>query len=786
MRVAHEGKLDFFASGGTVEGWLSKSTFAAGQNATFAGKWDAGGGKGWQILVGDPVDVCDAGVCQARGRVTIKVGSSGQVRTLRTIEGVVLPAERTHLAVVHRRAANDAGQMVSDFEVRVGGAMYDLEPIGAALPTMAPASSTAPLDLGAGLDRLDDVRLWKTARTPDDLKGQARILYGTFASDPDLVARYEMDFDASSTRVHNSRYYTGADTSTTVKLHGLRMGALSVVADTSNQRLYAKLSLRVDRLADTGLYLGIGTAVDMPFRDEDLEIRGRLQLGGGAMFGEIYMPDVDMLRLGDLGRLVFGGFGQNGVAGDFDDGLFALVALRPELALELSAKLGWLRNGVTNTIGSAQVSADPDHFYANGQINLVLPVLGGIGVNGSFTFESGEGAVINGNVVIGGRNLVSGTIELDADHLAITVAISLGRIFGVELGSPTIGFSINWTDLEFCGSFGVNRLGVSCTVGVCIGASGVDPIFRCGNVAPCETDGDCPNSKFCLMGEWCAGDLANGFGPCNRDAMCQSGKCGALFGSQCYQPYTKGQDEFCFADDQCVQPLVCIDILGVGKCRQRLGYGQGPCDSDNECNTGYQCRSTGLMKRCVQTNRVYGQTCSYDTECTSGRCSGGYCQCTADSHCAQGQYCDSHVCRERGPCTSSGQCSSGKSCIQQLSGAWQCSPTYWSPPGGTCFAHTDCTVSSPYTAPTCVNASYGIGKCGCIADAQCASTHRCNAYACVARNINGAPCSRAYDCQSGRCSPLTAADLLAHTMFVLSVGQPSSPAVWWPQYARCY
>ncbi len=777
VQVAHESKLDFFANGGTIEGWVQKDT-ALSLPATFASKLTAT--TGWAITIDQP-DMCIDGSCPPRSRVVITARSGGVTRTVRTREGAIAPSTRNHLAVIWRPTPQT-------FEVRVNGVSLDLEEMNTPALTTGPASSSSALRLGQGLALIDDVRLWNVPLSADDIQGRSRILDPGFPKWTELVARWEFDFDKPAI-AYNSRWYAGSDGQTMTKLHGVHLSGSAPIDDPADQDLYARLSLRVDQPAETGVFAAVGTTVKIPVLVPDgMSARGRVRLGRGQMFAEAYVRNFEMLKLGNLGAFVIGGYGQNLEAGDFDDGVYARLQLKPDFALDINASLGWGSLASSRLIGTATLGANSGHVWASGSLNLTIPVplIGTTGLTGDFDFDTDRGMDINGNVVVAGRNLVSSGIYVDRDKLRVTASTNLGTVFGFNLGGPNISFTLNWSTGDFCGAFGWGDGSVNCTIGVCIGASGLDFDFDCGGISPCDVDGDCVASEFCMLGAWCKGDYQNGWGPCNRSAQCQSGACGALFGSQCYQPHTKARDELCFADDQCVEGLVCVDILGIGRCRSILGYNDWGCESSSECQAGLSCLDVGMSHRCLHANLTYGSSCQRDEECSSGRCHRGSCECNSDGHCPQGYYCDDHECRDRGQCSANSDCPSGKSCTYQMSGAWVCNPTNWSPQGGPCFSQSDCQASAAITSPFCFPLNQYAGVCACIGDAMCGAGYRCDVESktCVPKLGTYSICTRDDDCATGLCA-LLSWKITDHWNFVQAHGSPPSPHKYWPEFASC-
>lgn len=234
----------------------------------------------------------------------------------------------------------------------------------------------------------------------------------------------------------------------------------------------------------------------------------------------------------------------------------------------------------------------------------------------------------------------------------------------------------------------------------------------------CDGTGDCDEGEFCARRgpsrNVCETRRDEG-SRCGRAEQCDHGlECrGRPFG-RCVAPSNRGLGEECIRNAQCAS----VSCSNQGACQ---------CVDDNECGTGSYCRKGPLgigVNRC-EALRNDGRGCTRASQCASGRCSAGFCraqnECSGDGDCLADQFCHRagvNDCRARHAnghtCTRAAQCDSGR-----------CS-------AGFCRAQHECSDDGD-----------------CDANEFC---HTAGRNDCRARHPNGHVCSRAAQCESGRCS----------------------------------
>lgn len=169
---------------------------------------------------------------------------------------------------------------------------------------------------------------------------------------------------------------------------------------------------------------------------------------------------------------------------------------------------------------------------------------------------------------------------------------------------------------------------------------------RCAQL--CTNDGCCPKGYRCAdfgLQKACIPDT--GKCPsvrCSNDSNCGPGE--QCSGGTC-QPKPVNRDPktctACTSDSQCGGNSKCVGFKdNKARCLQ-------PCVADNFCPTGFNCSSILGGRYCTPPD--------------------GFCPCTSDSQCIQGEACKGGVCRPANcgygcACTQDDQCNTGYSCIQ--------------------------------------------------------------------------------------------------------------------------
>lgn len=103
--------------------------------------------------------------------------------------------------------------------------------------------------------------------------------------------------------------------------------------------------------------------------------------------------------------------------------------------------------------------------------------------------------------------------------------------------------------------------------------------------------------------------------------------------------------------------------------------GDGQCTDDSQCNTDEFCTAgvLDITRNVCNKKKSHGQTCTDKRQCSSDRCSWGFCadadECKSSSDCKSEQYCGDPIsgkqtCKDLKPhgagCTKADQCSTGR------------------------------------------------------------------------------------------------------------------------------
>ncbi|MEO0813988.1 MAG: LamG-like jellyroll fold domain-containing protein, partial [Myxococcota bacterium] len=186
VEVGHNSALQ--PSTGLVEGWVRRNGWSGTLAGELARKTD--GTNGWILGVGEQSD--------GLGRVQVQIANGGATRTLSS-DPIVPANEDAHIAWQF-----DGTEMALFHE----GSRLTVTDTG---PNIAPGSNSSALQIGRGMERVDDVRIWDTNRSASQIGGQSRQLptrfinpQGVVFADSPLVARYEFDWDRDGNTAYNS------------------------------------------------------------------------------------------------------------------------------------------------------------------------------------------------------------------------------------------------------------------------------------------------------------------------------------------------------------------------------------------------------------------------------------------------------------------------------------------------------------------------------------------------------------------------------------------------------
>ena len=246
-----------------------------------------------------------------------------------------------------------------------------------------------------------------------------------------------------------------------------------------------------------------------------------------------------------------------------------------------------------------------------------------------------------------------------------------------------------------------------CGTYVCSGLSASCP-------SSCTTDAACSTGNYC-NGSACVPKLATGT-TCTTANQCLTGFC--TDGKCCDSPCSGGCD-VCAAALGATANGTCT-VLGAGNagqnpsCSPRVCNGTshdcpGNCSADSGCASGYYCDLSG---QCLAT-LPNGSICSRDRQCTQGHCVDSYC---CDTACA-------------GSCDTCAMPSHEGSCQLMAAG----------------------TAGTPPCDPFVCTGSSAACPTSCTSAAQCAPGYTCTGNQCVSRKPLGATCNDGTDCKSTLC-----------------------------------
>lgn len=641
-----------------------------------------------------------------------------------------------------------------------------------------PGTNLLELEMGRGFTRFDDVRFWDVIRTPAEIEGESLFLTSgaggssaAYASDPDLIARWEIDFDeGGEDDVYNSRVWEGGS-----KLHGTYESGAQAVVKSADQDIYVKLALRVPGAKGSedgpGMWMQAGAKLDIPFLG-DISAAAQFQLATDGIFGSFYAREIQLLPTA-LGEFYVGGDGPNFVEDDFDDGLYAFLDVL-DVSFGATAAVGFRTNAGVDVVGGdgsvlfacpagVSCSGPQDHELAvDASVDFEIPLPGIsslLGLDGDFEalLNSPNWFIsLDGALTFFGKEFISASFTIDADSIEFSSMVSFGQVtvFGEEinLGALQMSMSFDWSDLTLCGSGSYtqnqdnqNPDAFTCGVSLCVGPTELSPSLGCGDF--CIGPGFCPDDEICLFA-LCKPKQPNG-AVCGKDNHCQSDNCGCIFDDLlsglssgiCYEPSSVEIGGTCQVDAECTTGRCSAELCVPGEC---------VCDVDSHCGPNEYCDQgtiLGIGKNECKPQKPDGAVCAADNRCLSDNCSEppvlGFvdaCQfcytpdskelgesCTVDAECETDR-CGS-VCGTPGvcKCNADSDCDNDEYCDTGFFGSKTCKPQ-----------KADCEGCSK--DKVCIHECSGIfGQCyepnsrdegdDCCVDDQC-STGKCTSGEC--------------------------------------------------------
>jgi hypothetical protein len=166
-----------------------------------------------------------------------------------------------------------------------------------------------------------------------------------------------------------------------------------------------------------------------------------------------------------------------------------------------------------------------------------------------------------------------------------------------------------------------------------------------GKCTTCSSDSQCGPSAKCSATHTAVQCTCSGDAGCASDEMCSSGICTAATPSGC-----GGLGIF----TSCPTGQACI-AGACGACATFADCNNAPYGSQPQSPSGFACID-GVCKPCTSNSQCGGGeacvggtcgTCATNEQCgPSGDCFYGFCICTTDGDCAEGQRCGAGVCVE--------------------------------------------------------------------------------------------------------------------------------------------
>ena len=203
----------------------------------------------------------------------------------------------------------------------------------------------------------------------------------------------------------------------------------------------------------------------------------------------------------------------------------------------------------------------------------------------------------------------------------------------------------------------------------------------------------------------------------------------------------------------------CVSCTDNSHCSngQTCTNNQCSCSGDSDCTDTQTCTS-GVCTE-VSCNLTCGSNaqCEVANHAASCQCKTGFypntnplqgCdECTDDSHCTNGQSCQSNACVTT--CSQDSDCSDTQSCTNGGCQDVSCNLT--------CGANAECTVSSHTASCECAsgfqpNPDVATGCAICTDDSHCSGGQTCVSDICVTVCSTNTDCADNESCESGQCA----------------------------------
>ncbi len=476
----------------TIEGWVHTAAIPGDvTGGVIAEKMDMNG-SGYGLYAGAMAASCDPATlpsadredpnaCPPRGQVTLMLANDGRQRLVTSRFGKLTTDGWHHVAATIQPTDGTVALFIDGKQVVSTDSSDDDR-------FLMGANNNAPLFMGAGIDRVDDVRLWASVRDSGAIGGQARVLPIEYnqtdlsIDEVPLIAQYQFNYDDITDRsdrffddveqayiAHNGRMYP-ADMPA---LHGYFRNGAEPSIDLENNDLYVKLALLLDNPFASGLWVKAGMAIDTIFDPLDRVYGTETNFSVSGAASNIYVREFPLLALGPLGEFSVSGNGPNLRKGDYDDGFYAAfdLGISPFPTMAATGRLSFIdSNQNAREIAEGNMwlrcpgvecpSVNDYVFHSDGLLNLTVPLpdgLGDLGIVGEHVFDSqteagGPRFSVDGQVVVFGKTMASGSIYFDSQRLALTTNLDIGNVAGVDLGTASsLGMEMVYNPPRMCG-----------------------------------------------------------------------------------------------------------------------------------------------------------------------------------------------------------------------------------------------------------------------------------------------------------------------------------------------
>ncbi|MCO4763102.1 MAG: hypothetical protein KC502_16410 [Myxococcales bacterium] len=549
---------------GTFEGWFNGTKYVQGSGGAVL--FSRRGGQhslGVDVTAKELAPACVPGAVDINGKkrdcktpiarvvVTVKTGDSKvkplqRTRVMKTRFGVLQPGQSHHVAVVRNLKTHIYKVFVDGNEAALLDTANGKDGIPGTkddLDRFASPTVSAPITMGQKFHHIDDMRLWKSERTQDQLRRGALALPKGFHTDKGLIARWQVDFDRKDDVSNGVMMMRNSRLNAAAAWHGKYLSGAAAVIDPNNQDLYFALNLALNNPAANGWSLRAGLDIKLPkaFRTlsgnpEGIAMAAEIAYAENTLSGKLFMRQLTLVPIPTKGGLVLTGAGPDGQTGTFDDGVLAEAKFTypstsgfsgealPNIDTSLQLAIDWngkrspilgstlrlgclkadkkagaLFTGKTCTLGSGYHVFTRTTAGKTGGLNVDLGGgLGKLGITGSFELSTLNKPVamnVQGGVTVFGKKIANALLRLDKSGFKAETDLKLGSLNGVEFGAATkISVAYTWKPARLCAS-GKTKLAVPALAtfdGTLSACFGTNPTASFSGTAKAGTFGGVP------------------------------------------------------------------------------------------------------------------------------------------------------------------------------------------------------------------------------------------------------------------------------------------------------